>query len=349
MNKQYDYIIVGLGIGGICLAHRLLQMGKRVCVIDSGKLNATSVAAGVVNPVVLKRLNPVWRAKEFLDTARVFYTGLEASLGISIKTELPLLRLFNSVEEQNNWVAASDQSGMQGLLDPKIVHNINDQVVSSFGFGRVVGAFRIDTTCLISAFLSRLNNMECLVREPFSHLELKDNTDHFVYGEYSAKRIVLCEGIQLNQNPLFDPACLIPKKGEYITFKATQLKLDAIIKGPYFIVPLGNDLYQAGATFAHGDQTPDPTANGSKQLAQAVSKMIRSPFEITAQTAGLRPTVKDRRPLLGSIGKDNRILIFNGFGTRGLLMAPLLSKWLIDLAEKGIDLPPEVAIRRYRH
>jgi len=75
--------------------------------------------------------------------------------------------------------------------------------------------------------------------------------------------------------------------------------------------------------------------------------MISCDFQVVDQVAGIRPTVKDRRPLLGNTKKYNNIYFFNGLGTRGLSMAPLLSTYLLDYIEKGIDLPREVNINRF--
>jgi len=345
--KHFDYIIVGLGIGGVCLAQRLLNAGKRICVFDTATLNATSVAAGVVNPVVLKRINAVWRAKFFLEEATTFYSELEQDLGISFKQELGLLRVFSSVEEQNNWFSATDRADLKPLLDPGILANENKQIWAKHGFGRVSHAFRLDTMLLLSAFTGKLADLGQYRNEPFDHQQLRLRHAEVAYKDITARQIVFSEGVQHLKNPLYKGDWLIPKKGEYVTFRAPDLKLDHMLKGPYFLVPLGDDLYQAGATFAHGDNSPNTTIQGRKKLSEAISKMINCPFEIVGQTAGLRPTVKDRRPVLGAINGNKETLLLNGFGTRGILMAPLLSSWLLDHSEKGINLPPEVDIKRF--
>jgi glycine/D-amino acid oxidase-like deaminating enzyme len=345
--QKFDYIIVGLGIGGISLVHRLVAQGKKVCVFDSGRLNATSVAAGVVNPVVLKHINPVWKAAEFLNEAHQFYNDLEKAWSVTIKSELPLLRVLADIEEQNNWSAASDRANLAELLDPQIVANDNKHIHAPFGFGKVNGAFRIDTVLLLQHFASALDSMGCLKRETFDLNRLTVSDTGIGYDELIADRIIFAEGVGFKENPLFSQDVLIPKKGEYITFYAPELRLDTIIKGSFFIVPVGANRYQAGATFAHGDNSIDTTHAGRYKLLKAVHKIVTCPFEIVDQTAGLRPTVKDRRPLLGALNGNNRTLLLNGFGTRGLLMAPLLSKWLLAFAQDHKPLPGEVDLKRF--
>ena len=46
--------------------------------------------------------------------------------------------------------------------------------------------------------------------------------------------------------------------------------------------------------------------------------------------AGVRPTVKDRRPLVGTHSGLNSIHILNGLGTRGVMLGPYLANQLFQ-------------------
>ena len=59
--------------------------------------------------------------------------------------------------------------------------------------------------------------------------------------------------------------------------------------------------------------------------------------------------VKDRRALLGAHPNHENLVLFNGLGTRGLLMGPYLAIQLIEFMEKGVPLDPEVDIKRYKN
>ena len=55
--KEVDYIIVGQGLAGSCLAQSLLHEKQSIVVIASGTKTASSnVAAGLYNPVTGKKL-----------------------------------------------------------------------------------------------------------------------------------------------------------------------------------------------------------------------------------------------------------------------------------------------------
>lgn len=344
--KQVDYIIVGLGIAGITLCERLDTLGRSFVVFDPGVMNATGIAGGVVNPVVLKRFTPVWRALEFMDAAKPFYDNLNTKLNGQFLGKKPLYRIFANAEEQNDWTIAGDSPVLTPFLSSEVVRNIYSNVKAPFGYGMVHNSFNINTTVLIQDYCEYLTTTHRLVREKFDHEQLQTSSTGHVYGDYITKKVVFSEGTSIIENPNFTYSCLIPKKGEYVVIRSGDLKCDAILKGPYFMIPMGDDLYQVGATFAHGDFSIERTEKGKTMLEKAIKKMISCDFEIVDQTIGMRPTVKDRRPVLGSINDDG-LYFFNGLGTRGLLMSPLLSQWLVDHIEKNAAIPSEVNINRF--
>ena len=53
MNKHYDLIAIGGGSGGLAVAERAAQLGRRVAVIDPQPLGGTCVNAGCVPKKVM--------------------------------------------------------------------------------------------------------------------------------------------------------------------------------------------------------------------------------------------------------------------------------------------------------
>lgn len=344
--KKVDYIIVGLGIAGLAFCEQLWHHGKTFVVFDPGIAGATQVAGGVVNPVVLKRFTPVWNLNEFLPNAFPFYKGISDRLGVSFLQQVSIDRVFNNNQEQNDWLVASDSMKLRPFLSSEVQKNTNQYVKAPFGLGRVHQSFQIDTSLLLSEYRAWLESEALIHSEAFDYDSMNTEEDQIQYKNYMATNIVFSEGAAAISNPYFTIAQLIPKKGEYIIVKAPQLALKSILKGSCFVIPLGNDLYKVGATFAHGDFSPEITQKGREQLMNTLSKIIELPFEWQSQMVGMRPTVKDRRPLLGALHEKN-VLFFNGLGTRGLMMAPTLAQHLFAYSEKGVALPKEIDIARY--
>ena len=69
-----DYIIVGLGLAGLAFAEQLESNNKSFIVFEDNSQNASIVAGGVYNPVILKRFTPVWDAADQLKIALKNYT-----------------------------------------------------------------------------------------------------------------------------------------------------------------------------------------------------------------------------------------------------------------------------------
>ena len=63
--------------------------------------------------------------------------------------------------------------------------------------------------------------------------------------------------------------------------------------------------------------------------------------------AGVRPTVKDRKPLIGRHPMHSQLYVLNGLGTRGVLLAPAMAKALFEYIEYEIPLDSSIDIKRF--
>ena len=116
-----------------------------------------------------------------------------------------------------------------------------------------------------------------------------------------------------------------------------------------YLIPLHNGLYWVGATFNFNDTSSNKTIEGYNLLVSKLNSLISVPYEIIEHKVGLRPVVKDRRPLLGRHPKYKNLILFNGLGTRGLMTAPLLSKWLYEHIINSKKLHNEISIDRFEN
>ena len=48
MKKQYDYIVVGAGSGGVRFARLMASHGKKVCIVENNRIGGTCVIRGCV-------------------------------------------------------------------------------------------------------------------------------------------------------------------------------------------------------------------------------------------------------------------------------------------------------------
>ena len=345
--EQVDYIIVGCGLAGIAFCEQLKAHNKSFLVYEDASQHSSSVAVGLYNPVVLKRFTEVWKAKELLNRALPRYKALEKLLKIKLDHKLQVYRKFSSIEEQNQWFSASDKPSLENYLSNQIVKNSNPKIIAPFGFGVVLQTGRIDTNALVINYRNYLEKISLLKREPFDYSRLVFHNDFIEYKNITAKHIVFAEGFGVVNNPYFKELPLKVAKGELITIKAPELKINFILKSSVFIVPLGNDLYSVGATYNWEDQLNVITKKGRGELENKLETIISCEYEVIDQVAGIRPTVIDRRPLVGRHSKYKNLYVLNGLGTRGVMIAPYVAEQLYNFIELNTPLDKEIDTKRF--
>jgi glycine oxidase len=344
---QVDYIIVGLGLAGLAFTKELEKNKKTYLVFEDNSQNSSMVAGGVYNPVVLKRFTPVWNATEQLRIALPFYADLEIQFNKKYDYRLGIYRVFKSVEEQNNWFAACDNPALSNFMDTKLIKEKHEGVLANFGYGKLLNTGRIDTKSLIEDYRNYLSQRKLIRNESFQYESLKIDENRVEYKDVIALKIVFCEGFGLKNNPFFNELPMQEAKGELITIHAPNLNVDFLIKAALFVFPLGDNLYKVGATFNWKDKTQHPTEEGKIELTTKLETFITVPYTIVEHVAGIRPTVKDRRPLAGKHPKHPNLAVLNGLGTRGVMIAPTLAKALYEHLENGIALDKEISIDRF--
>lgn len=346
---MFEYLIVGLGLAGVSFCEQLEQNGKSYKVITDDSQQASLVAGGMYNPVVLRRFTMAWKAGEQMAEVTPFYAAMERKLQIEIDSKIPVLRRFASVEEQNLWFEACDKPGLNKFLSASVVQNSNPFIHAPFGLGEVKDTGRISTETLLKAYSKQLLKHEQLVQEQFEHSKLEILDDGFYYKGLSFKKLVFAEGYGLKQNPFFNYLPLNGTKGELLVIRAVGLNEQSIIKSSVFIVPYGDDLYLVGATYKWKDKTNSPTEVSKNELLDKLKTFLKIDFEVVDHVAGIRPTVTDRRPLVGRHPKHSNMYVLNGFGSRGVIIAPYASEQLYKHVEYEESLNPEINILRFEN
>ena len=343
-----DYLVVGLGLAGISFCETLEQHGRSYKVINDASQQASIVAGGLYNPVILKRFTLAWKAHEQLALLGPFYSILEEKLGVTLDHRLRVLRRFASIEEQNGWFEASDKTALSSLMSTTLIADTNNAIDAPFGYGEVLGTGRIDTRLLQTTYEKYLAAKDLLLSESFQYdlLEIKEN--EVVYKDLRARHLVFATGYGLQQNPYFNYLPLNGTKGELLTIKAPELKEINVIKSSVFIIPLGKDTYRIGATYKWQDKTNEPTKEAREELETKLKTFLRCEFKVIRHVAGMRPTVADRRPLVGQHPVYDPLFVLNGFGSRGVMIGPYASKALYNFIENNEALNPEMDISRFR-
>lgn len=342
-----DYLIVGLGLAGISFCEQLEKHGKSYKVISDTSQTSSLVAGGLYNPVILKRFTLAWKAKEQLDRALPFYISLEKKLDVQLNYPLPVFRRFASIEEQNLWFEAADKKGLSEFLSMDIHPNKNPNINAPFGYGEVLGTGRIDTRTLLLSYRKYLDANANLISETFDHAKMQISEDAILYKAIKARKIIFAEGFGMKKNPYFDYLPMQGSKGEYLFIKAPDLKEENAIKSSIFCIPEGDNVYRIGANYAWEDKTNAPTDSARNELLTKWDSIISCDYEVIDHVAGVRPTVSDRKPLVGNHPRYKNIYVLNGFGSRGVMTGPLVSQQLYKLISENFPLGIELDIARF--
>ncbi|MEO8240360.1 MAG: FAD-dependent oxidoreductase [Flavobacterium sp.] len=342
-----DYLIIGSGLAGISFAELALKNNKTILVIDDKSHVSSRVAGGLYNPVILKRFSEVWKAQEQLLLMEEFYNRVEDKLQTKFNFKLPILRKFFSIEEQNNWFAASDKPLLSPFLSTKINFKKYAGIDSPYDYGEVLHTGYVDTSLLLDRYQEYLIQNKLLFKETFDYSKLIFQEDFVEYKDSQVRNVIFAEGFGLHANPFFQDLPLDGTKGELFIIKAPDLDLDVIVNTSVFILPLGNDLFKVGATYNWKDKTDAPTEEGRAELIERIQEIIDCDFKIVSHFAGVRPTVKDRRPIIGTHNLHKSLHILNGLGTRGVMLGPAMAKDLFNLIENKIPLDPVIDINRF--
>lgn len=343
-----DYIIVGLGLSGISMAKRIEDRGLEFQVFDPGLENSSMISGGVFNPVILKRFSLAWKGDEQMDMAMPFYRELEGKLGLKLMHPLNIFRKFHSAEEQNNWFSASDKERLRPFLDTQIFHELNPHIPAPHGFGRLRRTGMIDTAKLLKHYRKHLQDSGRISTGIFDYQSLELKRTWVEYKGMKAKRLIFCEGAGLGKNPFFSYLPLSPNKGEYLIITSEALDLKVTVKSSVFIAPRGNGLYTVGATYRHKFGDTRPTEEAREFLTGKLEGVITCDYRIVDQVSGIRPATLDRKPLVGKHPEYASLFCCNGFGSRGVLNAPMASASLMAYIEEGEAIDEEMDVARFR-
>ena len=152
---------------------------------------------------------------------------------------------------------------------------------------------------MLDIFKSRFDSNSFL-SEPFDYNKLIINKDYIDYEGIKVSKIIFCEGFGLKNNPWFSYLPLLGSKGEFIHIRTKNLSPEVIIKVGLFIVPIEKEIFWVGATFDRKDKTDNTTKSAKEWILKKLHERLNCSFEVVHHGTGIRPTVIDRRPLLGA-------------------------------------------------
>ena len=340
--KNVDYIIVGDGYAALFFAHQLIKNNKSFYLFSEGKKSASFVSAGIINPAVLKRFTTFWLAQEQIDSLKKTLSEIEGYTHKNYLIEKPILRVFHDEKEKELWLKKSNEISFLSNDFIKI-----NSIKNPFGCGKVNHSARLNVRDFFTDLMNYLEQNSHLIKEKFDYNLIK--TENSTYKDIQFKNIIFAEGMAVKENPYFSEIPVEANKGHHLEVKLSEkIEDDFTIKKKHFIFPLNENTYYYGGTYDREQTHHKIDDSAVEKLINALAEFYPNDFEVTQVKFGFRPTVKDRRPIVGAHSEFKNFYVFNGLGARGILNGNYFAINLYNHLENGEEIHPEVDLKRFQ-
>ncbi len=320
------------------LACCLRSRGASVIVADDGAPGSSSrVATGLIHPITGRRIVKTWMADTLIPEARAWYRALEGKTDTSFFRDVEIVEAFTSAGNRNDWSARTGDPAYAPYIKAAIgPGGLGESLLLPLG-GVTVQGYHIDTSAYLSAAGHLLG--DALVRGTVTG---KREWNGMAFG-----RIIDCTGYLARSNPRFGQVPLVPVKGETLTIQCAGLPEGRVFNAGKHLLPLGGGRWHVGSTFDWRFRHTRPSGAGRAELEEFLDRYVTVPYRVEAHQAAVRPAIDGRRPVIGMHPDHPDIGLFNGLGTKGVLLAPWLAAQFTAHLLDGAPLHPETDIARF--
>ncbi len=335
---QAKYAIIGAGVAGCNIAWQLHFLNASILLIDNSAQNTCSIhAAGLINPLVPRGLRPTWLRDEIWNSIENYYAHIESKIYQTLLHKLPLTQIIWNSAMQREWTKLAKKPNTS-----KWVTQLENNILFE-----LKNVYQLNVPLLLSETQNYFKKNNC-----FFETEIKHNELHFD-GKFwhiphigQAQHLIFAEGWQGEQNPFFNylpfknSSGAIAKVNIKHNFKAKEA-----IKYKKWAIPI-QEQYLVGSTFNHGDYNLAATEQEEKELLDDILSWAKNATIENIQK-GIRPTVADRRPFIGTHPTQQNLHIFNGFGTKACSLCVHLAPQFARHLEFAETINPEANINRF--
>ncbi|HWY38282.1 MAG TPA: FAD-dependent oxidoreductase, partial [Bacteroidia bacterium] len=276
-----------------------------------------------------------------------FFTGTEKLFGCKLLYTSKIARVFANENEEVLWKKRSVNE-LTDLIENKTYVPGNEFSFLKNKYAFVKQGGFVDVPAFLNKTKKYLQENTSLAEETFDHSGLSITENEVSYKDITAGKIIFCQGYLTHNNPYFNRVKLKPAKGEVLEIYCEELKINSVLNKDIFILPLPEkNCFKVGATYNWTDLNDTPGEEAKNYLLEKLNHLIPYPFKVLKQLGGVRPAATDRRPVMGFHPQHNKMGIFNGFGTKSVMLAPYFAKHFCSFMENKTELLHEVNVNRF--
>ncbi len=330
------------------IANQLIQNKQSfLAVADKKQIAATTIAAGMFNPLVFRRITKSWMVDELLPEMYTTFRQLEERLKAKLIYPHPIVKLI-SQEEYPQWVKKEKDTDVGKYIQKLERENHIEGIHPFYASATIAHSGYMDLQTLLTKFHQEIAHQNSLTYDHFEHKDVSIHKNHILWKGTPFKNIIFCEGAFAINNPLFTEVNYKLTKGDVLTLDMEDIELHHIINKMAFLLEKKKGEFLCGSTYNWSGLDFSLHPKDLNYLKEKISAILHKPFKIKSHKTAIRPTVSDRRPVLGTHAKYNNVHYFNGLGTKGVMLGPYFAKQMIAYLHKEKELYPEVAINRFR-
>lgn len=346
---EVDAIIAGGGLAGIHLALAMVRQGLHPLVVDQPDPHSSSrIAAGIINPITGRRFALTW-----------LYDGLEPAFTdvypywekewktrfftrLNIYRSVPGNKLVNDLDAKLMDPAYQRYCRKMGADETKVIRKI----INWKPPGYIMKGYQLDTRKFLDHAIAYLTDRRMYVQGQYEIPKGEPEPGPAIFRKYTSDKIVWSTGAAIVHHPFFSWVRMNPNKGEILHLDLPDYQLDKIVKQSAFFVPLPDGGIWVGSYNSWDFPDSTPTPDGLDYL-KSKADILQKPFTVAAHHAAVRPTVEDRRPVLGQHPGHAGLYLFNGFGSKGSSLIPYFATQMVAHIFQGGTIHPEADIRRF--
>lgn len=341
-----NVLIIGGGLSGICLGHTFQDKNIEFKILDAGVNHSSKIAAGMINPMVFRKMVKTWKGDELIPFLNEFYPTIEKKIGAQFFFPRKIRRVFSTKDEKDYWNLRLNDEEYQDYIHPYEDSNPTPKyAINEFGSGWVKSPGYIDAKIFIKENQRYFIDEGKMITESFDFE--KFDPDNGTYKGEKFTHFIFSEGYQAIENPYFKYLPFVLTKGEVLSIKNNELRTNEILNRKCFVLPAQDGTFKLGSTFEWNTTDTSPSEDAKEQLLTQYSQLTTAPATVVDQEAGIRPTVADRRPLIGVHPERENLYIFNGMGTKGYMLAPYFADEFYRHLVEDAPLNSEVDIKRF--
>ncbi len=346
-----DVLVIGGGVIGCAIAHRLAARGAHVTVVDprAPGQGASRASAGMLAPFTEGRRDPVLQRLGAMSLDR--YDAMVGELSgeghaiayqrhgsVDVALGEGQLETFLELER-----ALAEEGTPHEHLDAGALRELEPAVTPAALGGLFIRAHgAVDVPQLVRALLAAatargatLHHAAVRHVRPAPHgLDVETTA-----GMITAKHVVLAAGCWSGGVGLDEVVVSVPVqpvRGQLLILQAESPSLEHTVWGPdCYLVPWADGTVMVGATVEHVGFDERSTAEGVRGLLSAATTIVSSLAHaaFAEVRVGLRPGTRDERPIIGPSTLLDGLIYATGHYRNGALLAPLTADAVADLIE----------------